>query len=636
MFQLAVTIGILAAQLINYGTAEVSWGWRLSLGLAGVPAAILFIGSLVLPETPNSLIERGRTEEGKAVLRKLRGADDVEVRWARRGVGWGVVGPLPAVPAAAPPCARHPLRCSHLAQPSNHPPSSPTLDRWSTRTLWRPPRWPPASACASPGPPSSPASTAPWCARVGWVARGRLSRAGGLWATDACERSSAAHVVCSLGVAGAAPPCKRRPACLPLTPSPPPAPPAAPAQLIVTASIAMLQQLTGINAIMFCECGSLDAWLARRLAAAGAAAVALHSELAHRVMHAPLLTPHAPTPRPTPHPTHADAPAIFSSLGSGRSGSLMNTVIIGAVNVVSTFVSIFSVDRFGRRGLFLEGGVQMILGQVVAGIMLAVEFNGQGLTAAELPTGVAIGLLVVICVYVSAFAWSWGPLGWLVPSEIQTLETRPAGMAMAVSVNFLFSFVIGQAFLSVSLCGGGGAAGGLLGGCVAGARRALLLLGRCCYSARRLPACLSHGPPPPNPLTHPPPPPTAQMMCAMEWGVFLFFAAWILLMTLGVAFFLPETKGVPVESVPALFARHWAWRRVMGPAADLAQRLADLCGHFGTRILASGAVLSAAESAGAVPGPVTRRALGGLKVESTGRQAELFALGPSAEPQSRA
>lgn len=79
-FQLAVTIGILAAQLINYGTQEISWGWRLSLGLAGVPAGILLIGSIVLPETPNSLIERGRLEDGKKVLKKLRGADDVEVR----------------------------------------------------------------------------------------------------------------------------------------------------------------------------------------------------------------------------------------------------------------------------------------------------------------------------------------------------------------------------------------------------------------------------------------------------------------------------------------------------------------------------------------------------------------------------
>ena len=37
----------------------------------------------------------------------------------------------------------------------------------------------------------------------------------------------------------------------------------------------------------------------------------------------------------------------------------------------------------------------------------------------NLPSDVAIGVLVVICVFVAGFAWSWGPLGWLVPSEIQ-------------------------------------------------------------------------------------------------------------------------------------------------------------------------------------------------------------------------
>jgi hypothetical protein len=37
------------------------WGWRLSLALAGVPGLMLFIGALVLPDTPNSLIERGKS-----------------------------------------------------------------------------------------------------------------------------------------------------------------------------------------------------------------------------------------------------------------------------------------------------------------------------------------------------------------------------------------------------------------------------------------------------------------------------------------------------------------------------------------------------------------------------------------------
>ncbi|KAG5587798.1 hypothetical protein H5410_048232 [Solanum commersonii] len=80
LFQLNITIGILLASLVNYGTAKISggWGWRLSLGLAGFPAVLLTLGALFVVETPNSLIERGYLEEGKEVLRKIRGTDNIE------------------------------------------------------------------------------------------------------------------------------------------------------------------------------------------------------------------------------------------------------------------------------------------------------------------------------------------------------------------------------------------------------------------------------------------------------------------------------------------------------------------------------------------------------------------------------
>ncbi|KAM1044082.1 hypothetical protein ACFX2J_035072 [Malus domestica] len=99
----------------------------------------------------------------------------------------------------------------------------------------------------------------------------------------------------------------------------------------------------------------------------------------------------------------------------------MSAVITGGVNVVATFVSILAVDKFGRRVLFLQGGVQMLLCQVYS---LSFSF-----TKTE-----ANRILFSICAYVAAFAWSWGPLR-LVPSEICPLEIRSAGQAINVSVN---------------------------------------------------------------------------------------------------------------------------------------------------------------------------------------------------------
>ena len=67
------------AQLINIGTYNIRpWGWRLSIGLAAVPGIILLLGGLLLPDSPNSLIERGHFKEGKAVLQHIRGTKNVD------------------------------------------------------------------------------------------------------------------------------------------------------------------------------------------------------------------------------------------------------------------------------------------------------------------------------------------------------------------------------------------------------------------------------------------------------------------------------------------------------------------------------------------------------------------------------
>ena len=68
LFQWFVTIGIIVAQLINYGTETLpAWGWRISLCLAAVPGFLILIGSFFLPETPSFLIAHDRYEEGMKV-----------------------------------------------------------------------------------------------------------------------------------------------------------------------------------------------------------------------------------------------------------------------------------------------------------------------------------------------------------------------------------------------------------------------------------------------------------------------------------------------------------------------------------------------------------------------------------------
>ncbi|KAL4588349.1 hypothetical protein LXL04_001233 [Taraxacum kok-saghyz] len=326
LFQLNVTIGILFANLVNYGTAKIEggWGWRLSLGLAGIPAILLTVGALLVVDTPNSLIERGKLDEGKAVLKKIRGTDNVEPEYLELVEASRIAKEV-----------KHPFR--NLLQRKNRPP------------------------------------------------------------------------------------------------------------LIISIALQFFQQFTGINAIMFY------------------------------------------------------APVLFSTLGFKSDASLYSTVITGAVNVISTIVSIYSVDKLGRRFLLLEAGVQMFFAQVIIAIILGIKVTD---TSDDLSTGFAVIVVIMVCTFISAFAWSWGPLGWLIPSETFPLETRSAGQSVTVCINLLFTFVIAQAFLS--------------------------------------------------------------MLCHFKFGIFLFFSGWVSIMSIFVWFLVPETKNIPIEEMTErVWKKHWLWKRFM-------------------------------------------------------------------------
>ncbi|ONI27153.1 hypothetical protein PRUPE_1G070900 [Prunus persica] len=321
-FQMAITIGILVAGLVNFGTAKIKggYGWRVSLALAAVPSLILTVAAIFLPDTPNSILERGHPEKAKKMLKKIRGTDDVDEEFQDL------------------------LDATEVAKRVEN--------QWSNITQ---PRYRP--------------------------------------------------------------------------------------QLVICLLVPFFQQLTGINVIMFY------------------------------------------------------APVLFMTLGFGNEASLMSTVITGSVNVVATLVSICTVDRFGRRALFLQGGVQMLICQIAVGVMIGMKFGVSGEGAFS--KGEANWILFLICAYVAAFAWSWGPLGWLVPSEICPLEIRSAGQAINVSVNMLFTFIIAQVFLN--------------------------------------------------------------MLCHMKFGLFFFFAGFVVIMTIFITFFLPETKNVPIEEMNRVWKAHWFW-----------------------------------------------------------------------------
>ena len=264
LFQLAVTVGILAAYMVDYAFAAIQ-GWRWMFGLAVIPAAIFGLGMLFLPESPRWLASRGHHDRARAMLARIRGTPDVSAE-------------LQEIE-------------SSLARADE---------------------------------------------------RGRL--------VDL------------------------------LAPSIRPA-------LVVGIGLAIFQQVTGINTVIYY------------------------------------------------------APLIIQSAGiSSASGAILTTAGIGVVNVLMTIVAMWLIDRMGRRPLLLVG---------IAGMVVTLGLLGLAFHMSE-KSGALVWIAVIsMMAYVASFAISLGPIFWLLISEIYPLKIRSSSEGLAAAFNWGSNLLVSLTFLTL-------------------------------------------------------------------------------------------------------------------------------------------------------------------------------------------
>jgi len=133
------------------------------------------------------------------------------------------------------------------------------------------------------------------------------------------------------------------------------------------------------------------------------------------------------------------APTILQSAGiSSASGAILATAGIGVVNVLMTLVSMWLVDRMGRRPLLLIGTAGIIITLSILGF----AFLHPGGALAE----VAVGTLMA---YVASFAISLGPIFWLLISEIYPLNIRGLAEGTAAAANWSANLLVSLTFLTL-------------------------------------------------------------------------------------------------------------------------------------------------------------------------------------------
>jgi len=135
-------------------------------------------------------------------------------------------------------------------------------------------------------------------------------------------------------------------------------------------------------------------------------------------------------------------PRIFQMAGIGSAtGSIFAQSLVGGVNCVMTLVAIFLVDRVGRKPLLYAG----LVGMFVALAALAISFAYPQLIAGS--HGVVA--LASMMLYVGCFAFSLGPIVWLLISEIFPLPARGLGMSLSTLANWVGNFFVSQFFLTM-------------------------------------------------------------------------------------------------------------------------------------------------------------------------------------------
>ncbi|WP_226618077.1 D-xylose transporter XylE [Cytobacillus firmus] len=127
------------------------------------------------------------------------------------------------------------------------------------------------------------------------------------------------------------------------------------------------------------------------------------------------------------------APRIFESMGAAKDASMLQTIVMGFINVIFTVVAILTVDKWGRKPLLITGSIGMAIGM----------FGVAGMAFSNI---IGMGTLIFIIVYTASFMLSWGPICWVLISEIFPNKIRGQAVAVAVAAQWAANYFISSTY----------------------------------------------------------------------------------------------------------------------------------------------------------------------------------------------
>ncbi|ORY09393.1 and other transporter-domain-containing protein [Clohesyomyces aquaticus] len=129
--------------------------------------------------------------------------------------------------------------------------------------------------------------------------------------------------------------------------------------------------------------------------------------------------------------------SIFA--GIGISNSYVTSIILGAVNFGTTFPGLYIVEKFGRRPSLIAGALWMFMCFMVFSSLGHFALDQEDPSQTQ---GIGYAMIVFACLFIAAFAMTWGPIVWAVVGEIYPSRYRAKCMALATASNWVWNFLI--------------------------------------------------------------------------------------------------------------------------------------------------------------------------------------------------
>ncbi|KDN70683.1 hypothetical protein CSUB01_11133 [Colletotrichum sublineola] len=134
------------------------------------------------------------------------------------------------------------------------------------------------------------------------------------------------------------------------------------------------------------------------------------------------------------------APQIFGQLGlSETTTSLLATGVVGVVMFIATIPAVLWIDRVGRKPVLAIGAIGMGTCHLIIAVILA-----KNIDRFDQQPAAGWAAVCMVWLFVVHFGYSWGPCAWIIIAEVWPLSTRPYGVSLGASSNWMNNFIVGQ------------------------------------------------------------------------------------------------------------------------------------------------------------------------------------------------